>query len=80
MDISSDTINVNCLAQPVSSDKARTLAATTVITNIIQITAAALLITEAETYDSFANMIIADNNIDIANIDTIKDILEKKQF
>ena len=55
--ISPDIININCLDQPITVNKAQTLAATAMVTNIIQHVSAVTSLDESAVYEGFAKMI-----------------------
>ena len=73
--ISREIINVNSLTQPITSDKAQTLAACTLVTNIIQNIASLLSLDESVIYDEFAKVIDVSNNLDISSFTEIKHVI-----
>ena len=68
-------ININCLSQPITSEKAQLLAACALVTNIIQNIASLVSLDESIIYDEFAKVIDVSNNLDISDVNDIKEAI-----
>ena len=73
--IESNGLNSNYLSKPLSIENIKNYQATVIINALIQIISASLSLNEIKVYEAFSSIIINDNNIDISNIDVIKDII-----